>query len=130
MSNYMECRVAVSQRIPRSQASFKGGVGGGNGCGKECSGTEGTCAGASPPQTAQRTCQVAELWDKHGRTWQDAARTSPPLRLTDQNRLLQVSDFLVILLFKGRKISLFTANAFSNMLMDKKVSLFKTKHIC
>lgn len=50
------------------------------------------------------TCEVAELGDEHGGSRQRAARAPPPLGLADQNWLFQVGDFLVVLLFKGRKV--------------------------
>lgn len=56
------------------------------------------------------TCEVAELRDEHGRAGQAAPGAPPPLGLTHQHRLLQVGDFLVILLFKRRKASLLTGN--------------------
>lgn len=45
-----------------------------------------------------RTCEVAELRDEHGGSWQRAPGAASPLGLADQHRLLQVRDFLVVLL--------------------------------
>lgn len=61
-------------------------------------------AGQQARGHAACTCEVAELGDEHGGSRQRAARAPPPLGLADQNRLFQVGDFLVVLLFKGRKV--------------------------
>lgn len=64
------------------------------------------------------TCEVAELRDEHGRAGQAASGTPPPLGLAHQHRLFQVGDFLVILLFERRKVSLLTVDAFSDTSMS------------
>lgn len=48
------------------------------------------------------TCEIAELGDEHCGPGQGAPGASPPLGLTDQNRLLQVGDLLVVLLGEKR----------------------------
>ena len=62
-----------------------------------------------------RTCEVAELRDEHGGAGQTAAGAPPSLGLTDQHRLLQVSDFLVVLLVGRRVWSLCTVTASSHV---------------
>lgn len=51
------------------------------------------------------TREVAELRDEHGGSGQGAARATPPLGLADQHGLLQVGDFLVVLLLDTRSVS-------------------------
>lgn len=60
--------------------------------------------GGEEKRVALCTCEVAELRDEHGRARQCASGASPPLGLAHQHWLLQVRDFLVVLLLrrKGR----------------------------
>lgn len=48
------------------------------------------------------TCEVAELGYEHGWAGQRASRASSPLGLAHQHWLLQVRDFLVVLLLRKR----------------------------